>query len=75
MTDALNHVITLDDSIADTVRQTRLTLRINARTQELLRDNAAAYDYSPDKAREQAIADVSSDADEQDLVYQSALTE
>ena len=54
MRDSEEHIITLDSSIAETVQQAKQALRINARAQMLLRDDAAAYDYCPTKAREQA---------------------
>ncbi len=58
MTDSVEQLITLDDSIAETVQQAKQKLRINARTQELLRVDGAAYSYSLEKARKQATLDV-----------------
>ena len=58
MRDSVDQFIALEISIADTVQQAEQKLRINARTQELLRVNGAAYSYSPEKAREQATLDV-----------------
>ena len=58
MTDSDDQFIELENSIDDTVRQAQQELRINTRTQELLRVDGAAYSYSPEKAREQATLDV-----------------
>ncbi len=58
MRDSVEQFIELENSIADTVQQAQQELRINARTQELLRVDGAAYGYSPEKAREQATLDV-----------------
>lgn len=58
MRNSEEHIITLDHSIAETVQQAKQELRINARTQMLLRDDPAAYDYCPTKAREQATSEV-----------------
>ena len=58
MKDSVEQCITLDNSIAETVQQAKQELRINARTQELLRVDGATYDYCPDKAREQATLEV-----------------
>jgi hypothetical protein len=48
----------LDDSIADTVKQAQLNLKIYARTRELFGADGSAYGYSFEKAREQATLDV-----------------
>ena len=50
--------IELENSIAETVQQAQQKLKIDARTQELLRVNGSAYDYSQGKAREQATLEV-----------------
>lgn len=53
-----NQFIELEKSISETVQQARQRMRINARTQELLRVNGKAFNYCPEKAREQATLDV-----------------
>ena len=46
---------TLDRSIADTARQTKLDTKIYTRVRELMRENGLAYGYSEEDALEQAI--------------------
>jgi len=58
MWDVVDQFIALEKSIDDTVQQAQQKLRINARTQELLRTDGRAYGYCPEKAREQARIDV-----------------
>lgn len=48
----------LENSIAETVRQAQQELRIKARTQELLRVDGPAYNYSSEQARQQATIEV-----------------
>lgn len=58
MSDSCEQFSELENSIAETVRQAQQKLRINARTQELLRVDGATYNYSSEQAREQATIDV-----------------
>ncbi len=58
MRDSVEHIITLDDSIAEIVKLAKQKLRIDTRTQEILRVDGATYDYCPVKAREQATGEV-----------------
>lgn len=58
MSDSCEQFSELENSIAETVRQAQQKLRINARTQELLREDGATYKYSSEQAREQATIDV-----------------
>ena len=58
MTDFDEHIITLDKSISESVHRAKQQMRINARTQELLRDDGATYDHCRDKAREKAASEV-----------------
>ena len=51
-------IITLEKSIAETVQRAQDKLKIGARTQELLRADGSAYNYSSEKARQQATIDV-----------------
>ena len=46
---------TLDRSIADTARQTKLDTEIYSRVRQLMRENGLAYGYSEEDALEQAI--------------------
>lgn len=48
----------LDRSIADTAKQAQLDTKIFARMRELMRENGLAYDYSEEKALEQAMLEV-----------------
>lgn len=61
MAESDEHIITLDKSISESVQHAKQHMRINARTQELLRDDGATYDYCPDKAREKAALEVQGD--------------
>lgn len=58
MGNSVEHTITLDDSIAETVNEAKQELRIHARTQELLCEDGATFGYCPDRAREQATLEV-----------------
>jgi hypothetical protein len=58
MSDSAEHIITLDDSLAENVKQAKQKLRIDTRTQEILRVDGATYDYCPVKAREHATVEV-----------------
>ena len=58
LTVSVEHVITLDSSIAESVQDAKQELRINARTHELLCVDGATYDYCPEKARDQATQEV-----------------
>jgi hypothetical protein len=57
-TEAVNKFIEDDLAAADALRKKKQRHRIDARTQELLRVNGSEYGFSPEKAREQATADV-----------------
>ena len=54
MGDSVEHLITLDDSIAEIVKLAKQKLRIASRAQEILRVDGDSYDYDPVKAREEA---------------------
>ena len=58
MTVSVEHVITLDSSIAESVQNAKQEQRINERTHELLCVDGATYDYCPEKAREQATQEI-----------------
>jgi len=55
---SVEHIITLDSSIDESVQNAKQALRINARTHELLCIDGATYDYCPEKAREQATREI-----------------
>lgn len=58
MSDSAEHVITLDDSIAESIEVAQQEQAIKARTHELLCVDAETYGYCPEKAREQAALEI-----------------
>ena len=58
LTDAAQQFIEDDIAATEEAQKAEQRQRIDARTQELLRVNGSAYDYSPEQARKQATRDV-----------------
>ena len=58
LTDAAQQVVADDIAATEEAQKAEQRQRIDARTQELLRVNGSAYDYNPEKAREQATREV-----------------
>ena len=58
MNESTDQFAALDRSIADTARRTKLDTRIYTRVRQLMRENGLAYDYSEEKALEQAMSEV-----------------
>ena len=58
LTDAAHKFITDDIAATEAAQKADQQQQIDLRTQELLRVNGSAYDYSPEQARKQATRDV-----------------
>lgn len=58
LTDAAQQFIEDDIAASEAVKKADQQQRIDARTQELLRVNGSAYDYSPEQARKQAAREI-----------------
>ena len=67
MSESTGQFRTLDDSIADRIRQARLDRRIEARTRELFGTDGSKYGNSREEAREQATLDVMAEAAQKDF--------